>query len=60
MSQRAVTYRGITLCSPISNLFEVIVQQNYISYMDTSNLQFAFKAKDSTTTCANIRSNIVL
>ena len=52
-------YRGIALCSPISKLFEVIVHQNYISYMDTSNLQFAFKAKHSSTICASVLKEVI-
>ena len=52
-------YRGVSLCSPVSKLYEYVVLNTYSSNMTTSDYQFAFKAKHSTVMCASILKEIV-
>ena len=52
-------YRGISLCSPISKLFEVIIYLHFGSSLHSSDLQFAFKRKHSTSMCATVLKEIV-
>ena len=42
-------YRGIALCSSISKLFDTIILSKFSKELNSSNLQFAFKEKHSTT-----------
>ena len=43
-------YRGITISPIISKLFEHILKNIFLDYLTTSNYQFGFKKKSSTTT----------
>ena len=52
-------YRGITLCSSISKLFDIIMMIRYEDKLQTSEMQFAFKKKHSTTTCSLIVKEVV-
>ena len=47
-------YRGISLCSPILKLLEIVIAQKYNDYFETSYLQFAFKSEHSSVMCASI------
>ena len=52
-------YRGISLCSSITKLFELIIVDMHQCAFETSNLQFAFKGKHSTTMCTSVFKEVV-
>ena len=45
-------YRGITLCSSISKLLDIIILNRYSNLLSTSDMQFAFKKGHSTSMCS--------
>ena len=45
-------YRGITLCSALSKLIDVIIIQRYNDVLITSDMQYAFKDNHSTVLCS--------
>ena len=45
-------YRGITLCSALSKLIDVIIILRYSDILLTSDMQYAFKDNHSTTMCS--------
>ena len=45
-------YRGITLCSSISKLLELIKLKRYSHLLLTSDMQYAYKKKSSTSMCS--------
>ena len=47
-------YRGITLCSSVSKLFDIIILKRYSHLLCTSDLQFAYKKGHSTSLCSLI------
>ena len=52
-------YRGICLCSSISKLFDIIMFKNNGDKLNTSDLQFAYKKRMSTTMCTTIAKEVV-
>ena len=52
-------YRGISLCSAITKVFEVINYQQFDPFMKTSELQFAFKANHSTTMSDTVLKEVI-
>ena len=44
-------YRGISLCSLYGKVFDNVVMTSFSSKLTTSELQFGFKAKSSTSQC---------
>ena len=44
-------YRGISLCSSLSKLLDIIVLQKYKHLLQTSDMQYAYKKKHSTAIC---------
>ena len=51
-------YRGIALCSPLCKVFDLMVLELYSTKLVTSNLQFGFKRKLSTTLCTGVLTEI--
>ena len=45
-------YRGITLCSSISKVFDIIMLHRYGHLLNTSEMQFAYKIGHSTSMCS--------
>ena len=53
-------YRGISLGSAISKLFDVVTLDRYgVEYLNTSDMQFAYKHDHSTTMCTTVMKEIV-
>ena len=52
-------YRGIALNSPISKLFELVLLAQHRDSLATSELQFGFKGKSSTTQCTFVLLEIM-
>ena len=52
-------YRGIALNSPLCKIFELIVLDVHSDILSTSDLQFGFKAKSSTTQCTFVVEEII-
>lgn len=53
-------YRGIALSSAIAKLFDIIVLNRYgSSHLSTSELQFAYKTKHSTSMCTFVLKEII-
>lgn len=44
-------YRAIALSSPLSKIFDWVILNKSVDQFDTSNMQYGFKAKSSTTQC---------
>ncbi len=45
-------YRGITICTSLSKLLDIILIRRYKDKLYTSDMQFAFKEKHSTVICS--------
>jgi exonuclease III len=45
-------YRGITLCSSVSKILDIIILNRYGYLLDTSDMQFAYKNGHSTSMCS--------
>ena len=52
-------YRGIALCSALAKLWDIIIINKFNNNLNSSNLQFAFKGKHSTTMCTAIFNEII-
>jgi hypothetical protein len=52
-------YRGITLCSSISKLIELIIMKRYGHLLHTSDMQYAYKKKSSTAVCSLVVKEII-
>ena len=52
-------YRGISLNSPLSKLFELVVLDVHSDVLTTSDLQFGFKSSSSTTQCTFVNEEVV-
>jgi hypothetical protein len=52
-------YRGISLCSSIFKLFEIVILHKQGHCLQTSNMQFAYKAGHSTTVSTLILKDVV-
>ena len=52
-------YRGIALNSPLSKTFEVLLLMRYSDVFATSDMQFGFKRKCSTTNCTFVLQEII-
>ena len=52
-------YRGISLCSSLLKLFEIIIMNMCKHSLCTSSLQFAFKNEHSTTMCVSVFKEIL-
>ena len=55
----STNYRGITLCSSISKLLELIKMKRYSDILKTSDMQYAYKKKSSTTMCSLVVKEVV-
>ena len=52
-------YRGITLCTSLSKVFDIIILTRYSDMLSTSNMQYAFKGKHSTVMCTLVVKEVV-
>lgn len=52
-------YRGISLISPISKLFEYVILELHSEHLYTSDMQFGFKRNHSTIMCTAIYKEVV-
>ena len=52
-------YRGIALCSAICKLFDLMIIEQYKDHFITTDLQFGFKAHQSTTMCSTVLTEAV-
>ena len=52
-------YRGITICSSISKLMDILMILRYNGKLQTSDMQFAFKEKHSTVMCSLVVKEVV-
>jgi hypothetical protein len=52
-------YRGITLCSSISKLLDIILMMRYEHLLYTSDMQYAYKRKHSTAICSLVVKEVV-
>ena len=47
-------YRGITLCTSIAKLIDIVMIMRYNELLNTSDMQFAFKKNHSTVMCSTV------
>ncbi len=52
-------YRGITICSSISKIIDIILIMRYKDKLQISDMQFAFKDKHSTVMCCLVVKEVV-
>ena len=52
-------YRGICLCSSIAKLFDLVVLARNKDYLQTSDMQYAFKPKLGTSMCSLVLKEVV-
>jgi hypothetical protein len=52
-------YRGISLCSSLMKLYELLLIQKQGDKLITSDMQFAYKAGHSTTMCTSVLKEVV-
>ncbi len=52
-------YSGITICSSIAKLMDIILIIMYKDKLQTSDMQFAFKAKHSTAICSLVVKEVI-
>ena len=52
-------YRGITLCSSISKVLDIVVLHKYSKILLTSDLQYAFKKQHSTAMCSLVLKEVI-
>ena len=57
--QSSENYRGISLCNSLCKVFDLWVLSKCSNLMDSSNHQFAFKAKHSTVLCTTMVKQII-
>jgi hypothetical protein len=57
--QDGTNYRGICLCSAISKVLEIIFVKRNSRFMETSDMQYAFKKGTGTTTCSLMLKEVV-
>ena len=57
--QSSDNYRGIALCSAITKIIDYIFLSKHSDILQTSDLQFAFKAEHSTTMCTSVIKEVV-
>ncbi len=52
-------YRGITLCSSIAKVIDIVMLMRYSHLLNTTNMQYAFKKGHSTVMCTLVLKEVM-